>query len=348
MPVYKDQKRGTWFVRISSSDPATGKRREIWKRGFPTKREAVAWEADQRATRQEPIRERMTFSELFDIYAASHGSERTQRKKKGRMLRHVSFMDTRIDRITKRVVLDWYLDLIKSDELMVSTKNLMIGDVRAVVRFGAEFYGMADSSPALKKLRVRAENAPPAVWSVDELRRFLASVEDPDLRLFFDFLYWTGVRRGEALGIRISDIDRERQTVRIWHQWIAGDGFGPLKTDASERVLNICGPLWARLEPVLEARDESRPFLFGGEKPLSLNVIRHQMEVGIASAGVRRIRIHDLRHSFATNAICSGANIVAVSKYLGHASVTQTLSTYTHLLRETDDELLRIMSSLDG
>ena len=348
MPVYKDQKRGTWFVRISSSDPVTGKRREIWKRGFARKTDAVNWEAENRISKNNPVRERMTFSELFDIYAATHGSERTQRKKKGRMRCHVSFMDTRIDRITKRVVLDWYLDLIKSDDLMISTKNLMIGDVAAVVRFGADFYGMEDSSPVLKKLRKRAENAPPAVWSVDEHRRFLASVEDPDVRLFFDFLYWTGVRLGEALGIRISDVDRERQTVRIWHQWFPGEGFGPLKTDSSERELKICGPLWARLRPVLEARDETRPCLFGGEKPLAVSPVRREMALGIASSGVPRIRIHDLRHSFATNAIGSGANIVAVSKYLGHASVNQTLSTYTHLLRQSDDELIRIMSDLDG
>ena len=67
---------------------------------------------------------------------------------------------------------------------------------------------------------------------------------------------------------------------------------------------------------------------------------------GLTRSGVKPIRIHDLRHSFATNAICSGASIVAVSKYLGHSSITITLDTYTHLLEKADDEMIGIMNKL--
>ncbi|MBR5340655.1 MAG: tyrosine-type recombinase/integrase [Erysipelotrichaceae bacterium] len=52
----------------------------------------------------------------------------------------------------------------------------------------------------------------------------------------------------------------------------------------------------------------------------------------IKESGVKRIRIHDFRHSHATNLINDGVNIVAVSKRLGHSDITQTFNTYTHLL----------------
>ena len=64
-------------------------------------------------------------------------------------------------------------------------------------------------------------------------------------------------------------------------------------------------------------------------------------------SGVRQIRIHDLRHSFATNMIGSGANILAVSKYLGHSTVQQTLVTYSHMFEKADDELISLIDSIN-
>ncbi|MBQ1324985.1 MAG: tyrosine-type recombinase/integrase, partial [Solobacterium sp.] len=66
----------------------------------------------------------------------------------------------------------------------------------------------------------------------------------------------------------------------------------------------------------------------------------------IAKAGVRKIRIHDLRHSHASLLINNGVNIVAVSKRLGHSNIEQTLQTYTHLLEKTDSQMLEIISGL--
>ena len=87
--------------------------------------------------------------------------------------------------------------------------------------------------------------------------------------------------------------------------------------------------------------DEPGPYLFGGECPLAVTTIARYFSQAIEETGVRRIRLHDLRHSHATWLINNGANIVAVSKRLGHASIEQTLQTYTHLLQESDNDLVR-------
>lgn len=70
---------------------------------------------------------------------------------------------------------------------------------------------------------------------------------------------------------------------------------------------------------------------------------------GISAAQLKKIlrRLHDLRHSHATLLINSGVNIVAVSKRLGHSSINQTLKTYTHLLKNTDDELINTLEKLE-
>lgn len=60
----------------------------------------------------------------------------------------------------------------------------------------------------------------------------------------------------------------------------------------------------------------------------------------------QRIRIHDLRHSSVSYLINNGANIVAVSKRLGHSTIEQTLNTYTHLFKESDDSLVKLFDDL--
>ncbi|WP_371832614.1 tyrosine-type recombinase/integrase [Grylomicrobium aquisgranensis] len=70
-----------------------------------------------------------------------------------------------------------------------------------------------------------------------------------------------------------------------------------------------------------------------------------QGNAGIEKSGVQKIRMYDLRHSHATWLINHGVNIVAVSKRLGHASIEQTLKTYTHLLESTDNEMMKIINS---
>jgi integrase len=80
--------------------------------------------------------------------------------------------------------------------------------------------------------------------------------------------------------------------------------------------------------------------------PIAPVTIQGRFRKYIEKAGVKPIRIHDLRHSFATNLINSGANIVAVSKYLGHANINQTLKTYTHLLKSTDERLVQSVNEM--
>ena len=81
-------------------------------------------------------------------------------------------------------------------------------------------------------------------------------------------------------------------------------------------------------------------FIFGRTKPLSRTSIDREKDRAIASSGVKRIRIHDFRHSHARCLIANGMNIVAVSKRLGHSDVNMTLKVYTRLLQKSENELI--------
>ena len=81
-------------------------------------------------------------------------------------------------------------------------------------------------------------------------------------------------------------------------------------------------------------------FMFGGAVPLAENSITRRKDRAVKLSGVRRIKLHDFRHSHASNLIADGVNIVAVSKRLGHKDISITLNTYTHLLEKNNEEML--------
>lgn len=97
------------------------------------------------------------------------------------------------------------------------------------------------------------------------------------------------------------------------------------------------------IKPLLDMEGE---FLFGRSEPLSSSTVKRQMQDTIKKSGVKRIRVHDLRHSHVSLLLNNGANIVAVSRKLGHSDVQVTLRTYAHLLPETEDKLVNILDEL--
>jgi integrase len=115
------------------------------------------------------------------------------------------------------------------------------------------------------------------------------------------------------------------------------EGRKTTKTRQNRRILVDS----ATLSDLLDIQAHSAgPYLFGGEEPLAPTTIDRIFRSATKKAGLPRIRIHDLRHSHATWLINNGVNIVAVSKRLGHASIEQILKTYTHLLNDSNEQLM--------
>lgn len=335
MPAYKDTKRGTWYIKYSYTDRITGKRKQILKRGFPTKREASLWEAQQRSSEQQPTS--LTFRALMGKYHEyKKPRNKTLKSQTTMMEKYFSMIDEPVTQITKPRLMEWYLELTSGD-LHVNTMNLVLTVVKAILGFGAEFYDLPDHSSSLRRLRPQKRKYD--VWSVAEFNQFIEFEPSPLYKAAFTFLYMVGCRCGELLGLQYGDIQDGKAHI---HQQMTPDGLAPLKTESSERTLKLPDAVQAALEPILSGCSEEQPFVF----PIPKTCLFEHFKRAIKESGVPEIRIHDLRHSFATNAICSGASIVAVSKYLGHSSITITLNTYTHLLEKTDDEMIEIMNDL--
>lgn len=205
------------------------------------------------------------------------------------------------------------------------------------------FFGCA--SNYLYKAKEGSENC---VWSPEEFEKFISYVNNPTYSLFFTVLYYTGVRLGEAQALTWNDFDGEYIHITKSVTKKTNKGTYEIKEPKSEssiRKVSLGRSLSKYLMSYKAIQEKIEGFkndwfIFGGTKPLPCTSITRYKDRAVNESGVKRIRIHDFRHSHASYLICSGCNIVAVSKRLGHENVEITLETYTHLISKNEDEAI--------
>lgn len=179
--------------------------------------------------------------------------------------------------------------------------------------------------------------------SLEEARQLMKAATNSELNLFIALCLGLGLRKGEALGLKWSDVDLDKGTILVQRsrgqqRYVNASGRisstecdGELKTNASRRLLSLNAVVVQALFSQLETSGQkSEGYLvtrLNGEPfPIS-RLTRHYREL-CKSAQVRRVRIHDLRHTSATLALEGAAPIEAVSQALGHSGIDITKRIY--------------------
>lgn len=161
------------------------------------------------------------------------------------------------------------------------------------------------------------------IWTEDEFKQFIACVDIEELKEAFTIMFYCGLRKGEVFGLRQCDIDRELHELHIQQSLKHVDGeyiyTENLKTSSSNRIVPY--PTWLDLS-------HDRDPLFQAKYYES---IKYYIKKYSQKAGVKIIRAHDFRHSYAAYLISKGIDIYTVSKMLGHTSISITADVYGHL-----------------
>jgi integrase len=206
----------------------------------------------------------------------------------------------------------------------------------------------------------RAARPTPKVWTDAQLATFLRRGGGDRLAPLWRFLMVTGCRRGEAVGLRWTDVDLEHGHVVITSQRTMVAGIvveGLTKTRSGARTVSLDqGTVallrrWRRVQRAEHVRLGIRPavgYVFTGEDGLPLWPDRVTRLFGklCDSYGLPRIRVHGLRHSAATSLIAAGVNPKVVSQRLGHATPGITLSLYSHVLPAHDQAAAEAFGAL--
>ena len=195
----------------------------------------------------------------------------------------------------------------------------------------------------------RVERKPINPLIPDEARKFLAAIRGHRLEALFSVALALGLRQGEALGLRWSDVDFASGTLRVRNQLQRIDGrltLVPPKTAKSRRTL-VMPPLIVEALREHEKRQVAEKIWAGSKwresnlvfanrtgEPTQARRVIEQFHDLLERAGMRRIRFHDLRHSCATLLLVQGVSPRVVMEILGHSEIALTMNAYSHVLPE--------------
>lgn len=353
MPAYKDEKTGKWFAKFYYTN-WQGIKKQKWKRGFATKKEALGFERD--FLEKQSANPDMTFHNLYEIYMedmAARLKRSTLLTKKAVLQTHILpfFGSKPINEIKASDVRRWQAKLMSSPNNYSQTYLKKINtELNSIINYAKRFYDL-NTNPCGKAGTIgKAKAEEMDYWTYDEYIAFREGVKDKSLSyICFEVLYWTGMREGELLALSPADIDLDNKTISInrTYQRIEGkDVFTSPKTRKSKRKIPIPDFLCQELSDYIQ----SRYMLDADERlfPVTKSYLSHEMIRGCKNTGVKKIRIHDIRHSHASLLINQGCDALMLADRLGHEKVSTTLNTYSHLFPHKQQELVHSLESLQA
>ena len=364
---------GSWsFVADTGIDPATGKRRQVKRGGFRTQGDAEQalsellaqvgtgqYVHDDGATVATWLQMWLDERLKMGIIRASTGTS-YQGHMDHHLIPHLGryrLRDLRPGHISKML-------LAIEDGRSGTTVRRIHGTLRSALSSAVK-RGLISYNPARSVELPKASRPKVRPWEPAELGAFLDAAARHPLGIFFETVAATGLRRGEACGVRREDLDLQARTITVRQQICqvdkkrsgqqpdcpicgerhAGIAFGKPKTASGEdRVVDLdertVGALMLHLLAQDAERDEwgeayrDHGLLFArpGGDPLKPGDMTDLFAELVAESGLRKIRLHDLRHGQASLMLAAGVPMAVVSKRLGHSSLAITADTYSHLL----------------
>ena len=345
MKAEKDKKTGKWLIQYRYTD-WQGKRRKSTKRGFATKREAEEWLRNFLITQKADFD--MKFEDFWKMYCADMETrlrEHTMRTKKYIVELKILpyFGNKRVNDITAADIRQWQNELIKMGYSPTYLKTIN-NQLSAIFNYAVRYYDLKSNPCAKAGSMGRSQAEEMDFWTGEEFRKFIDSVMNKRLSyMAFMTLYWTGMRMGELLALNPKDVDLEKRTISItksYQRLGKKDVITPPKTPKSKRVITIPEFLAADIKDYMdslyELQENDRLF------PITKYYLEHEMQRGIKESGVKRIRVHDLRHYHVSLLISMGFSAVSIGNRVGHESVDITYR-YAHMFPTEQTQMAKLL-----
>ena len=317
------------------------------------------------------IKARMTLQELFDKYMDSRQTIRAstldKNRREWRLYIAPTMANVRIEKLTAQVLEKWKMSVDKMD-LSLQTKQHAYNLFRQILNWGVkmEFIGknnllkvgtFRDSMYIKKEMDFYTDKE---FLKFIEVARQQAEEQEHKMNMdeweyfvFFNIAFFTGLRKGEINGLQWGDIEGEYLKVKrsISQKLDIKDFESPPKSDNSIRILRMPQPLIDILTKHRERKDQLQicgesDKICGNGRSLRDTTVDVKNRKYAELAGLKRIRIHDFRHSHVSFLIHYGVSIHAISKRLGHAKVEITMNTYGHLYKDAEDKVIEVLNQI--
>ncbi len=349
----KITKDGRSWVFIQYSKGLDGKRHQYQSQAYITEEEAVQAEKIYlNKYKDVEVNPHMTFKEAYTIYydyqkdKIKDSTLKTYRDR----IKYMGLLDN-----VELVNLNW--DLYQKWRAQMNKTNLCDRYKTDIQKFIKQVINFAEKQWDfnLRKFYNKLEpfKTPGALkkemdfYEPEEFFKFISVVDDLRYKCFFELLYYCGLRRSEARGLQWKHIDFINKTLTVSQQVLNPSNsnastewyISSTKTEASNRTIPISTTLLYDLAELKKTNERLSKFkqtwfVLGDDIPMATGRMYFYRDKYAEKAGIRRIRLHDFRHSCASALISGAAPITAVSNFLGHSETTETLETYTHMFKK--------------
>ena len=347
MAAFKNKDNGTWYVQFRYTD-WRGERQQKLKRGFPTKKAALAWEREFLMKKQADLN--MTLESFVELYT----QDIKPKLKLNTWLTKESIIQKKIlpylgkrklSEITPQDIFCWQNEIRQITDkngkpLSTTYLKTIHNPMSAIFNHAVRYYGL-QSNPAAKAGSMGEKEATEMqFWTKEEFLKVIDAMMDSPIHYYaFEMLYWCGLRIGELFALTPDDFNFEAGTVTISksYQRIKGeDVITCPKTKKSNRVIQMPQFLSAEIQDYIKqlygVEHDSRLF------PLSKHSMKSAMEKACKATSVKVIRLHDLRHSHVSLLIDMGFSALAIAERVGHESIDITYR-YAHLFPTRQTEM---------
>ena len=349
----KITKDGRSWVFIQYSKGLDGKRHQYQSQAYMTEDEAIqAEKAYLNKYKDVEVNPHMTFKEAYTIYydyqkdKIKDSTLKTYRDR----IKYMGLLDN-----VELVNLNW--DLYQKWRAQMNKTNLcdryktdIQKFIKQVINFAEKqwdfnlrkFYNKLEPFKTPGALKKKIDS-----YEREEFFKFISVVDDLRYKCFFELLYYCGLRRSEARGLQWKHIDFINKTLTVSQQVLNPSNsnastewyISSTKTEASNRTIPISTTLLNDLAELKKTNERLSKFkqtwfVLGDDVPMATGRMYFYRDKYAEKAGIRRIRLHDFRHSCASALISGAAPITAVSNFLGHSETTETLETYTHMFKK--------------
>lgn len=344
MPVYNDEARKTWYYKVRYKD-MYGRNKQKLKRGFKKRREAILAEAEFVASIKDAFTDEVTFNEVFE-HNIKHKNlkEKTIRRRTNEYKKHIQpfFGHIKVKDLNVQQVMDFKTRLENHFESLNSARTVY-SNFKILINHAIKFFGLkVDPSILVEPIkRVRPK--------INFIKRedFEKRVIKFDMHLYKEFtrlLFYTGLRVGEGLALTWRDIDLKKNQLYVDKTLdMKTRTPGTPKTAGSVGYVPFPSIISGMLSEIKKESEQKiygfneELYVFGGLAPYHYAHFHKKFKEIFPE-----LRIHDLRHSYASYLINKGVDIYLIKELMRHDDIKQTANTYGHLYVERKQEIMNV------
>lgn len=356
MPTYKytlKSGKTMWYAAFNYTD-WTGKSRHTCKRGFQTQREAKEYE--RAFLDQQSVSSDLLFSSLVENYLEDmqYRLKPTTMIRKRNIIKNLilpyfsSFKVCDIDTVKIR---KWQNELLsfrnsKGKPYAPTYLKGVHGQLSTIMNYAVNHYRLRSNPCRTAGSIGKSKANKMSIWTQEEYEHFSSYLKKPAVKLAFDILFYTGIRSGELLALTPADIlpDKHMKINKNYVRIQREDLFVEPKTPKSDRIIALPDFLYDDIQKYISQlygiKPTDRIFYFTN------HLLLGQLKRNAKAAGLKQIRVHDLRHSHASMLINMNFDIVEISERLGHESPKTTLEIYSHLYPGKDKNVASALNKL--